>query len=227
MTYRELLEKSPRFLDWDFVLHDKPYQVVGYDGYNNEDYACYEINRDCTRKKDYYIPNDLDIEVINCHGVRGNAPNWEISQTKKAWVKTKWGENSVRFTCNTIITRNGVPFFEFGGSEDYAYHKAKSSLIEFLEGPINFHSRFWKEELLGRKIEYNGEPATVSRIGTNPFYMWITPDKGKFKPHHRWDNDDEDDCLNRTDWNEEYAEGLRVDSVLNPDINWYPKDKQI
>lgn len=225
MTYRELLEKNPSYIDWDFELYDKPYQIVRYDGYNNEDYACYEIKPHYKKIKDYFVPDDLDIQVINCHGVRGNAPNWEISQTKKAWTKTKWDETSVRFTCNTVISRNGVPFFEFGGSEDYAYHKAKASLIEFTEGPINFHSRFWREEIEGRKIEYNGEPAIVKRVSVNPFYMWIVPVEGKFKPPHHWDHDDDDFCMNREAWDEEYAEGLRVDSVLSPDINWYPKDK--
>ena len=224
MTYKKLLEKNPQFLDWDLEINGKPYQVVKYDGWNNEDYVCYEIKEFYQRFKDYFVPDDENLEMIKCHGVRGEAPTWEIKQTKSKYLKTKWGETGVRFNCNTVIHRNGVPFFEFPGSEDYAYHKAKASLVEFLEGPVNFHSRFWRDELIGREIDYNGEPAIIKRVNIDPFSMWIVPLSGKFKPPHRWDNDNENGCMTRTDWDEEYAEGLIVESVLSPDIDWYPKD---
>lgn len=225
MTYKELLEKNPRYLDWDLEINGKPYQVVKYDGYNNEDYVCYEITKSCQQIKDYFVPLYENEEMICCHGVRGEAPTWEIKQEKHKHFKTKWDDTSVRFNCTTTVYRNGVPFFVFPGSEDYAYHKAKSSLVEFLEGPVNFHSRFWRDELIDRKINYNREPAIIQRVNINPFSMWIVPVSGKFKPPHRWDNDDADGCMTRDDWDEEYASGLIVESVLSPDIDWYPKEK--
>lgn len=224
MTYKELLEKSPQFLDWDLELRGKPYQVVKYNGWNTEDYVCYEIDKDCNRVKDYYIPKNENLELVNCYGVRGEAPTWEIKQNKDKYTKTKWGDTSLRFHCNTVIYRNGIPFFQFSGSEEYTYHKAKSYLIEVLDGPVNFHSRFWRDELVGKKIRYNGEPAIIERVNTNMFSMWIVPVNGKFKPPHRWDTDDKDQVLNREYWNEEYASGLVVENVLDSSINWFPKD---
>jgi len=223
MTYKELLDKSPQYLDWDLQIKGVPYQVVKYDGWNNEDYVCYPI-KGCTSIKDYFIPTDENLELINCHGVRGEAPTWEIKQEKGKHLKSKWDETSLRFSCLTTIYRNGVSFFEFGGSEDYAYHKAKSFLVEVLEGPINFNSRFWLEELIGRKVNYNGEAAIIDHINFVPFSMWIIPVNGKFKPPHKWDNDGDD--LNREHWDEEYASGLIVESVLSPDIDWYPKENR-
>jgi hypothetical protein len=225
MTYKDILDKNPQYLDWDLVIHDKPYQVVKYNGWNNEDYACYKIDDSCERVNHYFIPKDENLELMNCYGVRGEAPTWEIKQTKGKYMKTKWGDTSVRFHCNTVIHRNGIPFFQFGGSEDYAYHKAKAYLVEVLDGPVNFHSRFWRDELIGKKINYNGEPAIIERVNTNMFSMWIVPVNGKFKPPHRWDTDDKDACLNREHWDEEYADGLIVESVLSPEIDWYPKEK--
>lgn len=223
MTYKELLENSPHYLDWDLEINGKPYQVVKYDGYNNDAYVCFEITKSCNRVNDYFEPYDLNMEMIDCYGVRGEAPTWEIKQEKTKRFKTKWEDTSVRFGCVTTIFRNGVPFFEFGGSEDYAYHKAKSFLVEVLEGPINFHSRFWRDELIDRRINYNGEPALIQRVNIRPFSMWIVPVYGRFKPPHKWDNDGDD--LNREHWEEEYAEGLIVESVLNSDIDWYPIEK--
>ena len=225
MTYKELLDKSPRYLDWDLEIGGKPYQVVKYDGWNNEDYVCYEINKTCVRIKDHFVPTNENLELINCHGVRGESPTWEIKQSKTKRLKTKWGDTDLRFGCLTTIYRNGVPFFEFSGSEDYAYHKAKSFLVEVLDGPVNFHSRFWRDELIGKKINYNGESAIIERVNTGPFSMWIVPVNGKFKPPHRWDTDDEDEVLNREHWDEEYASGLIVESVLDPSIDWYPKER--
>ncbi len=222
MTYNEVMAEDSRFLDWDLEIYDKPYQVIKYDGYNNEDYVCFEIKSHYQRVKDYFVP-DGDIEVFPCHRVRGNAPSWEIKQSKVKTFKTKWGDTDVRFSCLTTVYRNGDPFFEFGGDEDYAYHKAKSQLVEIWDGPINFHSRWWKDELLNREIRYEGQPAIIKRANSSPFSIWIEPVNDKFSPPSRWDNDS--DCgLNREYWDEEYAGGLIVESVLDPSINWFPKN---
>jgi hypothetical protein len=223
MTYKEILEKDPQFLDWDLEIHGKPYQVIRYKGYNTKDFACFEIREGCERVKNYYIPKNEKLELFDCHGVRNNAPSWEIRQEKSKSFNNKWDDTSVRFNCLTTIYRNGVAFFKFGGNEDYAYHKAKSYLAEVTEGPVGFHSRFWRDELKGNLIKYNGEDARVERVNVNPFQMWIVPVSGKFKPPHAWDNDDKDGCLNRDEWDEEYAEGLAVTDVLDKSINWYPK----
>tara|TARA_R110002167_G_scaffold45083_1_gene135567 strand:- start:34215 stop:34895 length:681 start_codon:yes stop_codon:yes gene_type:complete len=224
MLYKEVLEKNPRFIDWDLEVNNVPYQIIGYDGYNSEDYCCYPINGSTYKDGDKYIPMDDTIEVSDCYGIRGEAPTWEIKQEKSKYFKTKWGDSSLRMGCTTTVYRNGKPFFKFGGSEDYAYHKAKAMMVEYLEGPINFHSRFWKEELIGRNINYNGQAATIESIGSDPFYMWIEPVNGKFNPPPKWDSDDPDECLNREYWDEEYAEGLRIDCVLSESIDWYPKE---
>jgi hypothetical protein len=53
--------------------------------------------------------------------------------------------------------------------------------------------------------------------------MWIVPVNDKFDPPPSWDNVSNDIC-NRESWDEEYAGGLIVESVLNPSIDWFPKD---
>ena len=223
MTYDELMQKDPHFVDWDLEISGKPYQVVRYTGYNNEDYACYEILPTYERVRNHFIPPNGDIEVMDCHGVRGNSPTWEIKQQKFKRCKTKWNETSVRFSCLTKIYRNDVSFFVFGGDENYAYHKAKATLVEYLEGPVNFHSRFWREELLNKKILYNGQAAIIKRVNTNPFQIWIEPVEGRFAPPPSWDNDNRDFC-NREEWNSEYAEGLIIEDILRESIDWFPDD---
>jgi hypothetical protein len=223
MTYNEVLEKNPRFIDWDLEINGKSYQVIRYDGYNSEDYVCFEITPFHKKVNDHYEPEGW-LELYDCHGVRGNAPTWEIKQSKSKTFKTKWGDTRVRFSCVTTVYRNGVSFFQFAGDEDYAYHKAKATLVEVLEGPINFHSRWWKDELINRKIKYDGQSAIIKRVSTSPFSMWIEPVSGKFSPPSRWDHDDPNDGWDRECWNEEYAAGLVVENPLNPSIDWFPRD---
>jgi hypothetical protein len=217
MKYNEALDKNGKHLDWDLVINKKPYQVIRYDGYNKEDYVCFEIKPHYQRVNDYYIP-DENVELILCNGVRTNSPSWEIKQSKEIRLKNKWNETSTRFLCVTTVYRNGIPFFEIGGDEDYSYHKAKSILIENLEGPINFCSRWWKESLLNRIIRYDNQPAIIKRVYTNPFSMWVEPIDGVFSLPSHWDVVDTDE------WNDEYAKGLSIQSVLDSKINWYPKD---
>lgn len=192
---------------WDLEIEGTPYDVYRIDGFvhsiggkwgENCFWAC-PVGE---------IPTHENLIEFN-----GDAPTWGIKFDRRNYIKCKWDETSVEANGTCWITRNGKDFYNIPARYmDYGLAKAQHLLVSLLEEcPLYLSERTWKEQAIGRKVWYEGQPAKITRI-TEDNELWIVPDGiEKFVAPPHWGTDfDYDD----------YEDGLRVE-LLSPNINWY------
>lgn len=238
-------------VDWDTQIDGLPWQVVravyhpegipkdgkfprslginlnhslgGMHGENN--WYCYPLyrrtNENSIREDPTYEWYDEGPTPNNILEFSGRSVCWSIAFEETNYLRK--GEMREGGRCN--IYRNGKKFFEVGGRDaNYALAKAQYRLLQLQEHPINFWSRKWKEELIGRKIWYNNDPCIIRSIIEDQGCIMIEPDRSAiqfFRPSP-WQIDAEDIIDPFTHYNG--GEDIKAD-YLDPNINWFRNDK--
>lgn len=210
-------KKKVHLIDWDFELGGEPMQL-----FKAGDLYCHTIGgKDEFTNDMYFYPLSLEKVTPNdCRPFSDKdlAPRWKIEVEPHCHFKTKWGEESMISSIVAKIYRNGKCFaVKHGFTHNDAYIAAYSFLQELRNHPVDFHSRNWKEELIGRKIYYDNQPALIERVWSDDYScnIYVVPDKTKIKeftPQGHWLEDEEEY------W--EYGEGTSADLTCDK-IYWF------
>lgn len=194
-------------VDWDVEVGDRGYQVYRVPGYvhtissrtGNNEYWCCPVGTKPSFKS--LIP--FDGEVIN----------WGVHFEQTNYFKSKWDQGSIERGGFGYITRNGKRFYEIPGRErSLVFAQAELIIRDLCEHTINFHSRNWKEEMLGRIISYHGiYQDRVKRYRINS----IIENQGCF---FAAPIDDNNQIVG-----DGHSGGIKCE-YLDPHINWHPVD---
>lgn len=193
-------------IGWDLIINGVKFDVYRVDGYNHTIGGKWGEN-------DYWAcPMGEKPEYHNLIQFNGDAPTWGVTFERNNYIKYKWDEMSVECSGECWITRNGEKFYQISGRNmDYALAKAQYFLVKLLEEcPLWLSSRNWKEEAIGMKIWYEGQPAVIKSINSRN-ELWIEPDGiDKFKAPPHWEDDEFED----------YEDGMYID-LLSENIYWF------
>jgi hypothetical protein len=202
-------------IGWDVEIHDKPYDVYQIEGFvhhiggkrGENDYWC--------------CPADETPSVDNLIEFDGYPVLWGVEYIPYNYCRTKWDETEVDDRGKTIIKRNNKTFYIIQArSMHYGIAKAQAYVVELSEHPIAFHMRKFREEMIGRKIWYENQPAIIERLFEDEnegISLWIVPDKTLIEKF-------EFPTWQKGEWERntaaEWSEGLRAD-LLESDIDWF------
>jgi len=194
---------------WDLVMNS-----IQYDVYHIGDFY-HSIGGTMGLNSLYCCPSHEELTIDNILPFCGvGAPRWEIRWKGNNYVKTKWGDSSIEHRGIWQIYRNEELFLEHGARDmEYGLSKAQTVLMEdVLEGPIAFHFRNWRDEVLNRKVYYHDQPGIIkSIIEGGQLAVMIAPDgikEFKSPPQHKeW-------------WNQE-GDIQHKTSMLDPAIYWH------
>lgn len=158
-TKPEDLEDATKY-GWDLVINNEEYDV-----YNISDYY-HSIGGKMGLNSLYCCPSKgpFNIETITAFCGMG-APRWEVRWKGSNYYKTKWNETRIEHRGRWQIYRNEELFWE-GGARDmeYGLAKAQVELIWLHEGPISFHMRNWRDDVINRKVYYHQQPGIITSI---------------------------------------------------------------
>lgn len=158
----------------DLVMYEKQYDVYKVEGYNHTIRGYEPINL-------WACPSDEEPSYENLIQFNGNAPTWGVTFDQTNYMSDSWGETEVRGSGKCWITRNGEKFYNIGGRDmAYALSKAQYFLVRMWEeSPLYFNERDWKEQAIGEKIWYDGEPAIIGGFSSEN-EMKIVSEDGHF-----------------------------------------------
>lgn len=190
-------------LDWDLVIRGLPWQIVRAEyveesptrltglgvplchciggKYQNNNYYAYPLYRETNpypekrtiREKPEYELWDEGPTRDNLIDFDGSAPSWSIAFEETNYFR----KGEIRQGGRCTIFRNSQKFYEVGAREmGFGLAKAQSILMHLQEHPLNFFSRNWKEELIGRKVWYQTDPAIVESIIEDQGCVMLIPD---------------------------------------------------
>lgn len=163
---------SLRKIDWDLVIDRVPYQVYSSNFYHS-------IGSKFGLNGFYACPIDKVPSYRNLIQVYDPAPTWGIICNPIINIKDKWEIESTRLHYECYILRNGVKFYKIPGNDlDFCLSYARYALFKFQEHPVDFHSRFWKDNIRDMKIYYRGIPAIIKHASEGNFI--IRSEIGKF-----------------------------------------------
>ena len=150
-------------IDWDLMVDGIPYSVAHMEGFVHTQGGRWGIN-DMWAWPRGHTPTYKNLVPFNSK----DPVSWGIEYREYNHVKYHehdWGDdNEVDSVCGTWITRNGEEFLFTMGEMGYSFPIAQSLIYYINEGPINFNSIEWKNDVVGRKIWYNDEPAVVKDL---------------------------------------------------------------
>lgn len=195
--------------NWDFMLYDKPYNVVSISEYYHSpsnNLYCYPSKEKISHQN--LIPFNKDWQAVNW--------SFEFNQLKS--TKVKW--DSIRTNCSWegIIYRNGKPFHTvLGRDRSYVMAKVETDLALIESHAISFHFRNWSKEAINRKIWYDSTPCIIKRVEGTSFY--IEAETGVIEAPPTWKRH-KSGMVSEAHWNEEYADGLNV-SFDDPRVDWF------
>lgn len=191
-------------LDWDLMIRGLPWQIVRAEyvdepptrltglgvhlnhciggKYQNNNYYAYPLYRETNPYPDKRtIREDPEYELYdegptrdNLIDFNGSAPSWSVAFEETNYFR----KGEIREGGKCTIFRNGAKFYEVGGREmNYGLSRAQSILMQLQEHPLNFFSRDWKKELIGRKVWYQTDPAIVESIIEDQGCVILKPDE--------------------------------------------------
>jgi hypothetical protein len=194
-------------IDWDVVVGNHKYQVYQVPGYihsissrsgNNEYWCCPYME---TPTVDNLIPFD------------GEPVTWGVVYKQTNYIRSKWDTETVERGGCGYVTRNGEIFYELRGRDrSRVFAQAELTIVDLSEHTINFHSRKWKEEMIGRLISYCGiydKKPKRYRITS------IIEDQGCF---FAAPVDDNNQIVG-----DGHSGGIKCE-YLDPHVNWHPTD---
>lgn len=201
------LSKLRKPVGWDLEVEGVPYDVYRVDGY------IHTIGGKWGGNCYWACPAGHRPTYENLIEFSGDAPTWGVTFDRVNYIKSKWDETSIEANGSCWITRNGKRFYQIPARYmDYGLATAQHLIVRLSEDcPLHLNERTWREQAIGNKIWYEGQPAIITRI-TQDNDLWIEPDGiEKFKAPIHWG--DEFDY-------EDYEDGLRVE-LLSPNIKWF------
>jgi len=191
-------------LDWDLMIRGLPWQIVRAEyvdephtrliglgvhlnhciggKYQNNNYYAYPLYRETNPYPEKRtIREDAEYELWdegptrdNLIDFNGSAPSWSVAFEETNYFR----KGEIREGGKCTIFRNGEKFYEVGGREMiYGLSRAQSVLMQLQEHPLNFFSRNWKKELIGRKVWYQTDPAIVESIIEDQGCVILKPDE--------------------------------------------------
>jgi len=236
-------------LDWDLVINGLPYQIVRAEYYEEEptrlsglgvklchclggtyqenNYYAYPLYREINPYPEKRtIREDPEYELWDEGPTRdnlidfdGSAPSWSIAFEETNYFRK--GEIREGGRCN--IFRNGQKFYEVGARQmDFGLAKARYILLQLQEHPLNFFSRHWKDEIIGRKVWYQTDPAIVESIIEDQGCVMLKPDPDcvpVFQPSP-WQVEDDGSMFGDDDNTSAKCE------YLYEKIGWFRSEKQ-
>lgn len=208
----------PRYhiIDWDLMVDGIPYSVAHMEGFVHTQGGRWGIN-DMWAWPRGHIPTYKNLVPFNSK----DPVSWGLEYREYNHVKYHehdWGDdNEVDSVCGTWITRNCSDFIFIMGEMSYSLPKAQSLIFFINEHPINFNSVTWKEDLVGRKVWYNDEPAIVESVWFDEwsgYRIALVPDGiEKFSCPNKWRKEQ----FLRDSWSE-YEQRV-ICELINPEYN--------
>ena len=183
-------------VDWDVKMNGHTYDVYRIEGFPHSIGGRWGEN--CY----YALERGEEWDVDNFISFSGHPVCWGYRIEQKNSVKVKWGEARMNDRCWGVITRNGEDFYETGGSMEYLSHYLPHLIIIIQEQvPINFGSRKFKSELLGRRVKYDGIPGVIESYIEGQCCVMV-----KLEGDHKYAEDGE----------------IKVDIIEDRHIDWFP-----
>lgn len=157
-------------LDWDVVIHGRPYYVVRIEGY------VHSIGGRWSENDFWAYPRDEKPCYDNLIEFSGEPVIWAIRYEPENYIEFKWGEKRAQCSGSAIITRNGEDFCSISGDMYYSIDKARTLITEINEGPVDVNAIDYDKKLIGRKVYWRGEPAVVESFVKGQACVIIRPD---------------------------------------------------
>lgn len=198
-------------MGWDTYCYGKYYDVYRIDGYNHSIGGKWGEN--CL----WACPMDEKPSYDNLIQFSGEPCSWGINIKATSNIKTKWEDTEMRSTFICEIIRNDKVFYSFNANDmDYGLTKARQILFNLNEHPINFNGRNFEKELIGRKIYWREQPATIVSYSMNGNLIIKPATNNPFKKCCYDDNVEEDMNIDDDEFDGDIAEDL-----LAPSIYWF------
>lgn len=171
--------------DWDLVVCGVPYQLVEIPGYvhsieysfGRESANCmwaYPLNEEPT----YENLSEYTIKEPVCWGIVYN-PYHDLSYS--------WEDSEICRCNECYVTRNGERFSD----SVHSIQAAQMLINQFQNHPIDFGSRNYENEILGRKVWWRSEPGIITSFIKDQACVIIEPDGiEKFSTPAEFKNDD-------------------------------------
>ena len=159
-------------LDWDVVVHGRPYQVIRAEGFAH----CSGGKLDWGEGNCFWAyPLDEEMtygNLIEFDGVPG--ARWGIEYSPSHYIKSKWGETEIRSSRKLIITRNDEPFYD----GFMTIHDALAMVLDnkLDDHPLNLNFRDFDKKCVGRKVWWRSEPAIIERYINGQACVILKPD---------------------------------------------------
>ena len=213
------LKKVLHELSWDVMVKGEPYKA--YFAYDDE----IDYNHSIGGRFDnaWCCPRDKEPTFENIMPFDGSPCNWSFEAIEDNTFHSHMGDDEVEDFHQVIIKRNGEGFYTVG-CRDLFYGVAKAQVLieEFKEHPLNLNSYdFVKKEVVGRKIQYNGIPAVITKWFAGSADIAIKPENPEdidrfYKPLHNIDDGFVEDSYD--EWKQL---GYIKTSILDDSIWWF------
>lgn len=198
--------------------------------YGENNWYCYPLYKEINpypekrgiRDEPEYVWDDPGPTPDNIMEYNGRSVCWSIAFEETNYFR----KGEMREGGRCTIFRNGHKFYEVGGRDiNYGLASAQRILMQLQEHPINFWSRKWKEELIGRKIWYHADPAIVKSIIEDQGCIMVEADTKYIRMFRAspWQVDADDPINPLNFYNPE--EDVKLD-YMDPNINWFRTEKQ-
>ena len=197
--------------DWDLEIKGIPYYVCRIEGY------CHSLRWQGgseTRCELWCYPRHESPSIENLIEYDLKSPvAWGIQYDEIHSTKCKWDETETIAGCRTIITRNGVPFYNVGGHRNYSVPKAIMLISEIEEHPLGFDGIDFDKKIIGRKVYWNNQPGIITSFIHRQCCVMIAPDGME-----RFENPPE---FQKEDGQYYYEKEVKIDCLATTRTWWF------
>lgn len=161
--------------NWDVLINGRPYYVVKIKGYVHSIIGIYNGQNNL-----WAYPRDEEPTFENLieFSTKEFGCLWGYRYEPYNYMRTKWDETEC-FTCHKyIITRNGEDFY----NDCHSINEVMVAIQRLKEHPIDFNEIGWKDNVIGKKVWWEGQPAIITNWIDGQACVIIKPDGiDKFK----------------------------------------------
>lgn len=197
--------------NFDVVYNDTPLRVFRVPGYCHS----IEYRNGVQYKNDTYVRRrnePLSRHNIMTWDITDDFVNWGIVYSPRHILDYSDTSGSVvRHISDYIITRNGKKFCD----DCYSISEAEYKITKFKSHPLGLNLIDFDREMIGRKISWMGQPATIESFVNGRAFVTIIPDDGAFRTlTYERDRSDRFKCR-------EHRQSELTLSILSDKINWF------